>query len=86
MAQVVFSSLERGCLIAFCDCVIKVQHPITLFITREPLQLLCHVKNQLQEEELGLWWILSAPGDLHKFEVDSHDETSRRRITKFKKL
>ena len=33
-------------------------------------------------EQLGLWSILSTPGDLHKFEVDSHDESLRRRITK----
>ena len=44
--------------------------------------MLCHVKNQLQGEELGLWSILWTPGDLHKFEVDSHDESLRRRITK----
>ena len=43
---------------------------------------LYHVKNQLQGEQLGLWSILSAPGDLHKFEVHSHDESLRRRITK----
>lgn len=63
--------------------MIKVQHLITVFISREsPYDFLCHVKNQSQGEELGLWSILSTPGDLHKFEVNSHDESLRRRITK----
>ena len=39
-------------------------------------------KEPVARGRTGVWSILSTPGDLHKFEVDSHDESLRHRITK----
>ena len=66
-----------------CDCVIKVHHLITVqFHISRALMIVVPCKEAIAGEQLGLWSILSTSGDLHKFEVDSQDESLRRGITK----